>query len=60
MIAFWLPAAGAEAEEVFVVLACKALGALCGHIGLQLYPLRIWGSREANYIAVCCWGLISF
>lgn len=54
MIAFWLPAAGAEAEEVFVVLACKALGALCGHIGLQLYPLRIWGSREANYIAVCC------
>jgi len=53
MIAFWLPAAGAEAEKIFVVLACKALGALHGHIGLQHYPVGAGGSRAGNCIAAC-------
>ena len=53
MIAFWLPAAGAEAEKIFVVLACKALGALHGHTGLQHYPVRAGGSRAGNCIAAC-------
>lgn len=51
MIAFWLPAAGAEKEKIFVVLACKALGAVHGHVGLQHYPVRAGGSREGNCVA---------
>ena len=55
MIAFLLPVAGAEAEK-YLALLC-ALGAACCSGGQECSPVRVGGSRQVNYIAVCCWGL---